>query len=217
MGKIHLTILCVLVNLSFVSPFALAQSAVENKLADNVNVVPLNYSYEDDYDSAKFRMRIYKMNQDEILSTLSLKKDSICKSARASKQLFLDSQNSAEYVVKVLKSAGVIDAEDKDYKFKSANYMWDFYLAFRNFVEIDRAFKGSDIDSTFNNLPDGTIVLVSRHCVPNGAVAISCNNRLYTKRFPNLKTLIERLKRDNNPKCQIGNGIKFIVESGRFK
>lgn len=188
---------------------------VDDKMRENVNPVPVKYSYEEDYDSSKFRMKIYKLNPKQMAQVI--KPSALCQAAKNSKEEFIQAKTASEYIINVLKKAEALNPKDKDYSLTSAHFIWDFYLAFRGFVDVSHAYNQEKASDFLKFLPNGTIVQLSKHCVPNGAVAVMCDGRLFTKRFPNLEKFVLRANDPQNDKCKISNGIRFIVETDRLK
>lgn len=207
----------IVLSFSALAEDAKSTSVIDDKMTENINTVPLGYTYEEDFDSARFRLKAYKMTADQVVNKLNSSSTQICDYAKRSKDIFNSSKSSSEYVNNVLKSAGALNPNDKDYSMVSAHYVWDFYLAFRGFLEINTSFDGFEMEDALARLPDGVIIQLSKHCVPNGAVAIYCDKKFYTKRFPNLELFLERSRSAEYPKCKINKGIRFIVESKRLQ
>jgi len=201
--------------LLIISLFLNAQAGVvENVIEANVKPVVQGHTYNNDLDNSKFRVKVYQAKSKEIKRALKENPSQLCSFLKNKTDLKFDSSSS--YVVSALKKAGAIRADDKDYNLISAHFFWEYYLTYRNFVDVSHSFKGFKADALFNSLPEGYIVQVRTGCVENGAVAIKCKSGFYTTRFANLKKLKKNLDDPNNKKCKIADGLRLIVESNRL-
>ncbi len=200
--------------LLFFSDSVFAATA-ESFLSQNVNAIDETYSYKDDKDDSRFRLKAYKAKAKQVAVAMYKNKSNLCDTAR-SRQKF-DVSSSANYVVSVLKKAGAIKPEDKNYAFKSAHFFWEYYLTYRNFVDVSRSFRRIKSDKIFQKLPESYVLLVEKGCVANGAVALFCSGeKLYTTRFPNFEKLKQRIGDPSYKNCKVGKDVRIIVESKRL-
>ena len=194
--------------------FSFNASAADGIINKHVTPVPVNYDYKGDIDDADFRINVSKSNNGKIIKNLINNPSNLC--SFVTKKDLLDYGTSSKYVLSVLRASGAIDEYDKSYSLISAHFLWEYYLTYRNFVDISNAFSGVPAQLVFDKLPEGYIVQVETGCVKNGAVAIKCKNGFYTTKFPNIKKLVQRLDDPFNKSCKFSNGLKLIVESSRL-
>lgn len=202
--------------------------AQENVFSKHVNIYENGYTYENEYDTSKFRLGIINSpfssqvknptrvpsSIDNIGDKLKNSNSNICATVKNSKGLKL--KDSATYVVSALKKAGVIEGNDKEYSLDSANYFWEFYLSYRDFVDISLSISRDKEYFTLSKLPDATIVTVEKGCNVNGLVAIHCNGLYYSPKFVDIKKLEKRLNDPTDQACKIGRGFRIIAEAKRF-
>lgn len=203
-----------MIKLLFSIYFLSYSGVVENTIEKNVRPVTEGYSYKDDLDDAKFRVSVYEASAERVTKALKNNPSNLCSYVKNKDGL--DLSTSSNYLVSVLKKAGAIESDDKNYGLVSAHFIWEYYLTYRNFVDVSYSFKDFKSDKLFKTLPEGYIVQVKNGCVKNGAVALKCGKGFYTTKFPNITKLKNSLDDKNNQKCKISNGLRVIVEASRL-
>src|SRR6218665_1359639 len=98
-------------------------SKADDKMQENVNPVPVEYSYAEDFDSSSFRMKVYNLSKSEVENKLNSNTTNLCEAAKDSKEIFYSSDSSAAYLINVLKKSGALDPKDKEYTFNTANFI----------------------------------------------------------------------------------------------
>jgi len=197
-----------------------------NEISKNVNTVEPGSLYKGDYDTSKFRLGISELDYTtssgkrnlaspaDILSFLKNSPSQLCDAVKDVKSLSL--KNSTAYVVSALKKAGSIPDFDKDYSLESANFFWEIYLGYRNFIDLSDPLKR---EGYLNKelLPNGSILNVEKGCNKNGATAIYCDGKFFTTKFVDVDNLFSKINDDEIQQCKVGNGFRVIVEAGRLK
>lgn len=219
-----------LVLVSILISFSWSSVAVEkNSFSENVKVYSKGNSYENDYDTSKFRLKVVnsgyqipkadaQVRTPSSLGTLAPRlqasPSNLCQVVKQARNLDLSS--SSAYVVSALKQSGAITRDDKDYSLDSAHFFWEMYLSYRNFVDISQPLK-SDGNFSFSKLANGSIITLEKGCNVNGIAAIYCDGKYYAPKFVNPKNLEARVNDDNDASCQLGKGMRVIAEASRFK
>ncbi len=198
-----------------------------NELSKNVKVYSQKSTYENEYDTSKFRLGILNSNFSKESSKLSrvpssyvsvqdkLKSSStdLCKVVKNKKGLKF--KDSSSYVVSALKKAGSIAPRDKNYSLNTAHFLWELYLSHRDFVDISQPIAREGLFN-FSKLPDATIITLEQGCNANGIAAIHCEGQFYAPKFVDVKVLQKRINDASDESCKLGKGFRVIAEADRF-
>ncbi len=220
---------CILILLYFLftTKIVIAQEAENNVFSQNVNAYSKSSIYENEFDTSKFRLSIYNSSYSDkaprlsrvpsslvaIKNKLENSKSRLCKVVKNNSGL--DFKDSSSYVVSVLKKAGAIEAEDKNFSFNNAHYLWEMFLTYRDFVDISQPLSREG-NFSFEQLPDAMIVALEKGCNVNGAVAIYCEGKFYTTKFVDISILENRLNDEADKNCKLGRGFRVLAEARRF-
>lgn len=221
------SLLQVLFHLLLMSNNVLAQKTEENVFSKNVNPYSKSAIYEDEFDTSKFRLKIINSSFTEkgpglsrvpsslvaIKNKLESTPSRLCKVVKNNSGL--EFKDSSAYVVSVLKKAGVIAADDKNFSYNNAHYLWEMFLTYRDFVDISQPIAREEKFS-FDRLPDAMIVALEMGCNANGAVAIYCEGKFYTTKFVDIAALENRLNDSTDKSCKLGKGFRVLAEARRF-
>lgn len=206
----------------------LAQTkAAENVFSKQINAYPQSYSYANDYDTSKFRLKISNSQfqtegqqrtpsslRTSVQTLLQQSSSQICQAVTSTKDLNLS--DSSQYVVSALKKAQAIPADDKNYSLISAHFLWEMYLAYRDFVDISRPIaKTSHFD--YSQLPNATIIILEKGCNENGVAAIYCDGKFFAPKFVDLNNFKNRINDPSDTSCKLGQGVRVIAEAHRLK
>lgn len=198
-----------------------------NEFAKNVRASSSKTTYENEYDTSKFRLGILNSNfsanspalsrvpssYTSIIDKLSASSTDLCRAVKNKRGLVF--KDSSSYVVSALKKAGSVAPSDKNYSLNSAHFFWELYLSYRDFVDISQPLAREGKFS-FAKLPNATIVTLEKGCNANGIAAIHCEGKFYAPKFVNIKNLEARLNDANDRSCKVGKGLRVIAEADRF-
>ena len=199
-----------------------------NEFAKNVKTYSKKSTYENEYDTSKFRLGILNSNftdqaprlsrvPSSYTSIASKLKDSatnVCKVVKNKKGLKF--KDSSAYVVSALKKAGSIAPRDKNYSLNSAHFLWELYLSYRDFVDISQPIAREDGPFSLSKLPNATIVTLEKGCNENGIAAIHCDGKFYAPKFVDIPALESRINDPADQTCKLGKGLRVIAEADRF-
>lgn len=201
--------------------------AYENVFEKQINAYPPSYSYADDFDTSKFRLKIsnsHYPSEGQVRTPTSLRADvqtllqqnssQVCQAVKTHKGL--NFSDSSQYVVSALKKAQAISSDDKSYTLTSAHFLWEMYLAYRDFVDISRPLaQSSHFD--YSQLPEASIVILEKGCNENGVAAIYCGGKFFAPRFVDLNNFKKRINDPSDSSCKLGQGVRVVAEAHRLK